>query len=126
MSEIKEYTKKKTPEKSIQHTKNTPPIHPIYISIIVFSVIFLVDLFLMHKITNTSIVFSCVLLVLQVVIAVALDHMNYAVLLGLAILELIVGLILHHILLVFLTLFVYFAGLYVIHTIRTTGGLKRA
>lgn len=126
MSEIKEFVKNQTPQSNSEITQKKLSFLSPAISLPIFAVIFLVDLFLIYHFTNTSIVFTCSLLVLQVIIAVALDELNYAALLLVAVLEFVLGFILRNPFLVFLTLFVYFAALYVIHTMKASKGMKTA
>lgn len=92
---------------------------PLY-SLIAFGVLFLLDVFLTYKFTATSLVWCCMLLVLETIIAVCFDEFNYAGLLIVAGIQLIVGLISKNFLLIFLCLALYFAALFAIHMIRMT------
>lgn len=135
MSEIKEFIKKeKTKSPSApEHPASSPTAKALtllchknapLISLILFGVLFILDVFLTSHFTATSIVFCCILLVLQTGIAVCLDQLNYAGLVGIAALELLIGIITHNLLLVVLCLLLYFAALFVIHILHINGGLK--
>lgn len=96
------------------------------VSMIVFAAAFLLDLYLMVHFTFTSITACCILLVIQALLAVCLDRLNYAGLLGIALAEVIIGALFHNFLLSILCLIPYFMALLVIHIQRLHGGLKTA
>lgn len=140
MSEIKEF--KNASQKPSQPEKTASRIpknfgkqslsellwHPNFplVSLAVFVILFLLDLYLMVHFTHTGITACCILLVIQTLLAVCLDKLNYAQLLGIAAVELLVGVLSHNFLLSVLCLIPYVMALFVIHVQKLHGGMKSA
>ena len=138
MAEIKEFKKAKpeqpqagkmpalAPTVSGMEKVNDLLHHPKapLVSLIVFAAFFLLDLYLMVRFTFTGVTACCILLVIQTLLAVCLDTLNYAGLLGIAAAQVVIGALSHNFLLSVLCLIPYFMALFVIHIQKLHGGLK--
>ncbi|MGN0170527.1 MAG: hypothetical protein ACI39H_07190 [Lachnospiraceae bacterium] len=140
MAEIKEFkkqTKEPTPAEgtTVSDSKKMDlqklfdllhhPKAPV-VCIVVFAVLFLLDLYLMVHFTRTGITACCILLVIQTLLAVCLDKLSYAGLLGIAAIQIVVGIFSHNFLLSVLCMIPYFMALFVIHVQNLHGGIKAA
>lgn len=99
-------------------------ISPSVLALSIFVILFILDLFALNIWTNTGLVIACILLVIEVVLAVLLSDTNYGILGAVALAEVVVGLITKNFVTTLLSLIVYFLALVVIHVMRTHGGKK--
>lgn len=99
-------------------------VSPSVLALIIFVILFILDLFALNIWTNTGFVIACILLVIEAVLAVLLSDTNYGILGAVALAELVVGLIAKHFVTTLLSLIVYFLALVVIHVMRAHGGKK--
>lgn len=137
MAEIKEFKKEKPQTKTAAPTGGTKkapdgqalkdllahPKAPLG-SIVAFALFFLLALYLTVHFTNTGVIACCFLLVIQSLLAVCLDRLSYAGLLGIAAFEVIVGALSGNFLLSVLCLIPYFMALVVIHVCNLQGRIK--
>lgn len=91
-------------------------------ALIAFVILFILDLVCLCLLTQTPVVISCMLLVIEVGLAACLAHCNYGILGLIAIAEFIVGIISKNILVAIFAVLIYFLALLVIHIMRVYKG----